>query len=94
MIKILNSAEVPRKELFYRGSSLPDEQIVTTVRSIIDDVRQRGDAAVKEYALRFDKVELKELRVSPEEFQEANESAGPELIKALTGAAENIRANS
>ena len=92
MIKILDSAQVPRDELFYRGSSGPDQNTVDTVKSIIDDVRRRGDTALKEYALAFDKVELNELRVTPEEFQAARDAAGPELIDALTKAADNIRA--
>ena len=92
MIKILDSAQVPREELFYRGSSGPDQDMIETVRSIIDDVRRRGDAALKEYALTFDKVELEELRVTPEEFQAARDAVGSGLTEALTRAAENIRA--
>ena len=92
MIKILDCAEVTRDELFYRGSSEPDEKTVGTVKTIIEEVRRRGDAALKEYALAFDKVELDELRVTTDEFRAAIDEAGPELMAALTKAAENIRA--
>ncbi|MBR0375698.1 MAG: histidinol dehydrogenase [Firmicutes bacterium] len=92
MIKILDCAEVTREELFYRGSNGPDEKTVETVKTIIEEVRRRGDAALKEYALAFDKVKLENLRVTPEEFQVAMDEAGPELMAALTKAAENIRA--
>lgn len=92
MIKILDCAEVTRDELFYRGSSTPDQETVDTVKTIIDEVRRRGDAALKEYALTFDKVELDELRVTPEEFRAAIDEAGPELMTALEKAAGNIRA--
>ena len=92
MIKILDCAEVTREELFYRGSSAPAQETVDTVKTIIDEVRRRGDTALKEYAMTFDKVELDELRVKPEEFEQAIDEAGSELMAALTKAAENIRA--
>lgn len=92
MIKILDCAEVTREELFYRGSSAPAQETVDTVKTIIEEVRRRGDAALKEYAMTFDKVELDELRVKPEEFEQAIDEAGSELMAALTKAADNIRA--
>ena len=92
MIKILDCAEVTREELFYRGKSAPEQETVDTVKTIIEEVRRRGDAALKEYALTFDKVELDELRVTPEEFSQAIDEAGPELMAALSKAADNIRA--
>ena len=92
MIRILDCAQVSKDELFYRGSAAPDQKTVDTVRAIVDDVRCRGDAAVKEYTEKFDNVALDELRVSPEEFQAAIDEVGPELMSALERAAANIRA--
>ena len=41
-----------------------------TVAAVLDDVRQRGDAAVREYEARFDHVRLDALAVTPEEMAE------------------------
>jgi len=53
------------------------------VRPIIDDVKTRGDAAVKEYTEKFDKVKLDCLKVAPEEIQEAYKQVTQEQIEAL-----------
>ena len=65
-----------------------------TVRSILEDVRQKGDTALLEYTHRFDRHELplEDLCVTPEEFAEAYDKVKPEQIDALKLAAENIRA--
>ena len=92
MIRIMDCAQVSRDELFYRGTSEPDQETVDAVKTIVEDVRRRGDAALKAYAAAFDKVELTDLRTGPEEFAEAIAQVGPELIAALERAAANIRA--
>ena len=52
MIKILNSREVSRDEIFARVTpSFNVEEIVT---DIIANVRKNGDAALYEYAEKFD----------------------------------------
>lgn len=42
------------------------------VQNILDDVKQRGDAALKEYTNRFDKIELNNILVDEEEWKAAN----------------------
>lgn len=61
-----------------------------TVRSVLDDVRERGDEAVKEYEARFDKVDLSALRVSEEEMREAEHLVPDDLRQAIRRAKENI----
>lgn len=61
-----------------------------TVRSVLDDVRERGDEAVKEYEARFDKVDLSALRVSEEEMREAERLVPDDLRHAIRRAKENI----
>jgi histidinol dehydrogenase len=39
------------------------------VQNILNDIKQRGDAAVKEYTKRFDKIELNDLLVDEEEWK-------------------------
>jgi len=65
------------------------------VRAILADVRARGDAAVLEYARRFDGVSarsLAELEVPPEDLQAALRSISRESADALRLAHERIRA--
>jgi histidinol dehydrogenase len=61
-----------------------------TVRAILDDVREEGDAAVKRYGEKFDKVSLTTLRVSEEEMDEAATLVSGELKQAIHTAKENI----
>jgi len=57
---------------------------------VLDDIQARGDAAVKEFELKFDKVELSSLQVSEAELQEAESLVSDELKKALELAHHNI----
>jgi histidinol dehydrogenase len=63
-----------------------------TVRSIIDDVRERGDAAVVEHTARLDKAQLPldGIQVTEEEFATAEEQLEPRLGEALRTAIANI----
>ena len=60
------------------------------VRQIIDEVRQRGDAALFDYALKIDGVELASLEVNKEQIDSAYREVGAELVSALKLAAERI----
>ena len=61
---------------------------------IIKNVRLNGDAAILEYARKFDRAELSEtgIEVSREEIDRAYASVDPDLLRILARAAENIRA--
>ena len=60
------------------------------VAEIIADVRDNGDAALRQYAKRFDKVELDELEVSAAEFAEAEMLVPDDLKTAIATAKANI----
>ncbi len=62
------------------------------VEKILADVRQRGDAALKELAKKFDGVSLKNLAVSDDEIATAYKNVDQSLIDALNLAADRIRA--
>jgi histidinol dehydrogenase len=70
------------------------EDVDAAVRTIIDDVRRDGDAALKTYSARFDRVDLDKsgLRVSREEIEAASASVPQETADALAFAAERITA--
>lgn len=66
-------------------------QLGQTVQAVLDDVRLRGDEAVKEYERKFDHVDLDALRVSDAEMQEAEALVSDELKAALRLAHQNIK---
>ena len=66
-------------------------QLTATVRSVLDDIKARGDEAVKEYELKFDRVQLDTLAVSQAEMDEAETLVNAELKAAIQLAHDNIR---
>ena len=60
------------------------------VASVLSDIRERGDEAVREYELKFDKAHLTDLAVSEAEMQEAEVLVSDELKEALRLAHQNI----
>ena len=62
----------------------------STVSSVLDDIKERGDQAVFEYEEKFDKVKLLSLAVSAQEIAEAENLVSQELKEAIRQAKENI----
>ncbi|MDY0191558.1 MAG: histidinol dehydrogenase [Desulfuromonas sp.] len=97
MIKLLNFGDTEFAAAFElieeRAAHVPAD-IDSTVRNIIDDVRQRGDAALQEYTLRFDKLDLatQGIEVSRAEIDQALQQVSDDDLAALRFAAERIRA--
>lgn len=61
------------------------------VRAVMQAVRENGDAALKEYTLRFDGVNLDHFRLSDAEIKAAKDMLPGDLRAAIETAAENIR---
>ena len=61
-----------------------------TVRTVLDEVREQGDTAVKAYEEKFDKVLLSSLQVSEEEMREADALVAEDLKQAIRTAKANI----
>ncbi|MGM9702051.1 MAG: histidinol dehydrogenase [Prevotella sp.] len=66
-------------------------QLTATVKTVLDDVKARGDEAVKEYEQKFDKAELASLAVSKEEIDEAENLVDAQLKEAICLAHYNIK---
>ena len=78
-----------------RYEATQDGNVEAAVRSIIAEVRARGDAAVLEYAQRFDKVSacsLTELEIPGERLRQAAARVSPQQLEALRVAHQRIRA--
>lgn len=90
---------------FYRWSATDDatkarilrraqadiENVGPAVAPILEDVRTRGDAALFDYAARFDGAALSSLKVSAEEIEQAQKTVDPALKAALERCAGNVR---
>ena len=70
--------------------TMDNSHLFDLVRNVLKDIRERGDEAVKEYELKFDKVQLNSLLVSEEEIKEAEQAVSEELKNAILLAKENI----
>jgi histidinol dehydrogenase len=80
-----------RRAALGRPSPEARADLAAAVARIVDDVRERGDAALREYSARFDGVELAGLRVASAEFDAAlRRLAGPGL-EAIERAVGNVR---
>jgi histidinol dehydrogenase len=75
-----------------RPGGFLSQAVRDAARRIVDDVRERGDAALLEYTERFDGVRLQEIRVPQGEIDKARESLAPELEGSFGVAIENVRA--
>ena len=81
------------RELRERGRA-PDPAVETAVRTILEDVRERGDAAVFAHTERLDgvRLEAQTLRVPDAAGDDALASLDPRVREALALAAERIEA--
>ena len=69
-----------------------DRQITEQVSAILEEVRQKGDEAVKAYTLKFDKGLPPQFEVSTEEMAQALAEADADFVASLRKAADNIAA--
>ncbi|MEE8194723.1 MAG: histidinol dehydrogenase [Dehalococcoidales bacterium] len=60
------------------------------VKQIVDEVRRRGDAALFDFTLKIDQVQLESLEVTREQVSRAYQQVDPGLVQALKLAAERI----
>lgn len=67
------------------------EPPLAAVRAILDDVRDRGDAALREYTERFDGVALEDLRVPARELERALGAIPDPVREAIAAAHDAIR---
>lgn len=80
--------EVTRRLKQVFGRELTPEE---AVKRIIDEVRDRGDAALRDYAERLDGVRLTSVEVSRGEIEESYRHVARELVSALRTAAEQVK---
>jgi len=75
-----------------RPGGFLSKEIRASARRIVEEVRDRGDAALLEYTERFDGVSLREIRVPQGEIDRSAESLSTDLRESFGVAIENVRA--
>ena len=91
MIKRYELCDIGIDEILARDKAAAAD-VGADVARIIAEVRERGDAALRDYAKKFDGAELSSLLVTEREIDEAMASVAPELIAVLARAGANIEA--
>jgi histidinol dehydrogenase len=89
----MNIVRYPSKSAWYELLKRPvlnNREVDALVTPILQEVRKRGDEALIEYALKFDKAHLESLAVSEKEFTEADRLIDGELKQAMEKAMHNI----
>jgi histidinol dehydrogenase len=86
-LKDLSQSEIARIKQRAAGESGPVNE---RTGQIMEAVRARGDAAIRELTLQLDKVDLAAFEVSPAELQEAYQAATPEFLEAMRQAIHNL----
>ncbi len=66
--------------------------VEATVKAVLADVRERGDAAVRDYSIKFDRSDLDRFEVTPAERERAVEALDPQTREDTEFAIERVRA--
>ncbi|WP_367143864.1 histidinol dehydrogenase [Pantoea stewartii] len=83
------SAEA-QQALLARPALSASDSISQIVRDVLARVKSEGDAALRDFSARFDKVELTDFRVTAEQMQAASDRLSDELKQAMAVAVANI----
>ncbi|WP_162286466.1 histidinol dehydrogenase [Pantoea stewartii] len=83
------SAEA-QQALLARPALSASDSISQIVRDVLARVKSGGDAALRDFSARFDKVELTDFRVTAEQMQAASDRLSNELKQAMAVAVANI----
>jgi histidinol dehydrogenase len=92
-MSVMQIIEYPQKELWptlLNRPGMQSENLETSVRKILDEVKIMGDKAVLEYSVLFDQALNVDLIVRDEEFDQAEEMLAAELKVAILQAKKNI----
>lgn len=82
MIKIISAKDI--EEDFFKGRDFGES--ISSVRDVISDVQKNGDAALRNYSLKFDRAELDSFEIPLEELEKAAkkmQAENPDLYNSL-----------
>jgi len=90
MLRYNNPPQTNWSELMERPNA-NDPKVMDSVRMILDEVKQKGDAAVTKYTWFFDRVKSENVKVSQKAIAKSANELSNELKEAIQLAARNIR---
>ena len=77
-------------ELLKKRAQNSDKNVIPTVSEIIENVRENGDKAVREYTIKFDGKAPERVEISKEEIEGLMEKCDPDYLRTVVKAAVNI----
>lgn len=91
MRRVVLGVDEPFSQAHLKRTSAFNAQALEAATSIIEDVRERGDAALRDYTERFDGVKVENFRVPYSALAEAASQVSEDVATALKQAADQIR---
>lgn len=90
ILKFENLNKIQQEQALKRPAIGVNPQVKTIVENIIKEVKEKGDEALKEMALKFDKVKLDSIKLSQEQIDDLALKVDDELQEAIKIAYKNI----
>lgn len=94
-IRVTKMSEIDKNQFISelnKRAGETDKRVTQAVSEIIENVKLRGDEAVRDYTIKFDGKAPECFEISKDELEKAYNSRDEKLITALKNAADNIRA--
>lgn len=91
IIKKITDLTDDEKNTILNRNKMNLENIYPIVKEILDNVKNNGDNALKEYTKKFDKVDIDDFKVHNEEIEQAYNRIDYKIIEAIEKAHNNIK---
>ena len=91
IIKKITDLSDDEKDKILNRNKMNLETIFPTVKEILDNVKNNGDRALKEYTKKFDNVDIDDFKVHKEEIEKAYNKIDYKVIEAIEKAHDNIK---
>lgn len=88
---IWNDTPKEMRQKILRRSESNIDALIGPVNELVSDVKERGDAALKDYAKKFEKAGLSSILATEEEFDRADQSLDDDLKSAIRHCIANVR---
>ena len=88
---IWNDADEATKARIMRRSQADIDDVIEVVKPIIEDVKTRGDAALIDYAKKFDSADVQNLKATQQEFDAAENALDDDLKSAIQHCVKNVK---
>ena len=79
------------KNRILRRAQANIDAVCETVKPIIEDVKNRGDTALKDYALKFEKVQIDTIKATSQEFEKAESALDKDIKAAIQHCVQNVK---